>query len=108
MTRFMREFVEETREALNQLGLADCAVCGSRERNFSRFPIMLPIGGSPPDPEANVLFVIALTCEVCGNMTFFDSEKFRKSRPSLISGLTIEEEDGPGGGLPSSPQGPSH
>ena len=98
MTRFRKTFLDETRDTLNQLGLGGCPVCGSSDRGLLRLPVVLPLGGLPwstrsRDDETNVLFAIALRCESCGNLTLFDSEAFRKSEPSLVEGLTEEEED---------------
>lgn len=36
------------------------------------------------DPEANVIFAVRMTCDVCGYMMLFDSEKFQAGDEKML------------------------
>jgi hypothetical protein len=83
MVRWRRTFVDETRQHLARLGLKTCPVCESEQIFVSLLPYMISVGGSawtrahPPDPETNVLFMVAVECRTCGHTLLFNSERFR-------------------------------
>lgn len=84
--RFTESAIEEIAGRLVQLGLSTCQVCGSASTlGADKRPVVLPIGGASwnpkggpalVDPDANVLFMLRVECEACGNSLLFNSEKF--------------------------------
>lgn len=66
---------------IRELGLSECPVCHTGAILVARHPALIPIGGlyqdtADPrhDPDANVVFAVRLTCDVCGYMLLFDSK----------------------------------
>lgn len=105
--RFRKKSLEQMAEKIVQLGLNECPVCHTGAILVNRYPAIISIGGfqhdkTDPrhDPEANVIFAVRLTCDVCGYMLLFDSEKFSpKGERTLFRGseeLEAELEDGEG------------
>jgi hypothetical protein len=89
-------------ERLQQLGLRRCQVCNAEESlRVDRRPAMLDIGGfhhegDDPrhDPEANVLFMVRVTCGLCGHTLLFDSEQFHHgNEPILFQGPEALEDE---------------
>ncbi len=98
--RFRRKFLGEMSQRISQLGLDRCGVCDSERLLVGKRPAIIPIGGihherDHPrwDPEANVLFMVMLTCDLCGNVLLFDSERLVPGEQKMmVEGLTEEEE----------------
>ena len=68
---------------IGELGRSECPVSHTGVILVARHPALIPTGGlhqdeADPrhDPDANVTFAVRLTCDVCGYMLLFDSEKF--------------------------------
>ena len=109
MARWRKKSLDEMTERIVQLGLSNCPVCGSGEMQVLRMPVMQSIGTvyheedrrNPDDKDHNALFMVQITCSLCGYAMHFDSERLLPgSEQALIVGLTPEEEaameaDGP-------------
>lgn len=84
-------------DALEQLGLSTCGVCGAEVFTVMPQPIVMSLGGPYHDDPVErghqdaLLFYIAVVCEVCGHTMFFDQGKFR------TEGETALETRGPAG-----------
>jgi hypothetical protein len=100
--RFRRKILREITERLNQFGLTECPVCKAENSlHAHRRPVILSIGGSPiergkagHDPEANVLFMLAVVCDLCGYFLLFDSEKHHgPDEPVLFQGSQELEDE---------------
>jgi hypothetical protein len=77
---FTEPAIKEMAARITSLGLQTCPVCGSGTLEALPRPILLPVGGCPwledRDAGTNVLIMLAATCDLCGHMMLFDSEKF--------------------------------
>jgi hypothetical protein len=100
--RFRRKIIREITERINQFGLTACPVCGAEDSlNVHHRPVILSIGGfhhdeDDPrhDPEANVLFILAVVCDLCGYFLLFDSEKHHgPDEPVLFYGSQELEDE---------------
>jgi hypothetical protein len=93
--RFTKPAIEEMAARITQFGLQTCPVCDSGTLGALRRPILLPIGGGPwlenRDAGTNVLFIVAVCCDLCGHTLLFDSEKFSARHEPILEG-----EDAPG------------
>lgn len=82
--KWRKETLGHIAERITALGLRACPVCGSETLAAKARPVILPMGGSPwpsahrpePDPGSNILFMVAISCDLCGHTLLFDSEKF--------------------------------
>jgi hypothetical protein len=99
--RWRQKSLTQFTDRLVQLGLlGECSICGSGTKSVNRFPVILSIGGfhhepgdPQHDPEANVLFMIAVNCSLCGNVQLFDSEHLSPSSDkNIIRGISPEDE----------------
>jgi hypothetical protein len=98
--RFRKKSLDQMTQRLVELGLSKCPICQTGAILVSPRPAIISVGGfhhekDDPryDPEANVIFAVKLTCDVCGHMMLFDSEKFSPGdERSLIKGLSVEQE----------------
>lgn len=101
--RFRQKVVIELRDHLARLGLRGCSVCGSETSlGISDYPVIVSYGGtggydeSDPryDPEANIWFAAKVECQVCGHMTFFNSERFHHGdEPVMFQGTRAHEAE---------------
>ena len=90
--QFAQPFLDEVRSALGALGVTSCPACRSESVLIDSRPTIISVGGfhhpEPDprhDPEANVVFAVAMRCEVCGHLAYFDAEKFRSGdEPTLM------------------------
>ena len=83
--RFREEILSEITQRITQLGLTSCAICDAEDSwQVDRRPVYLHVGGLKSleedpvagDPDTNVLFMVRVFCDVCGNTMLFDSEKY--------------------------------
>jgi hypothetical protein len=81
--RFRKKALDQMGARIVEMGLSECPVCHTGAILISRLPAMVYVGGihhepghPRHDPEANAVFAVRLTCDVCGYMLLFDSEKF--------------------------------
>jgi hypothetical protein len=89
--RFREKSLEQMAARIGELGLSECPVCHTGAILVARHPALIPIGGlyqdkADPrhDPDADVIFAVRLTCDVCGYMLLFDSEKFQPSNETTL------------------------
>jgi hypothetical protein len=80
-----------------ELGLNKCPICDGETIGIAERPAMLYIGGflfekDDPrrDPDANVVYAVDFTCQVCGYIMLFDSEKFHRGDAKI---LAFRDED---------------
>ena len=101
--RWRQSFIAEVSQALQQLGLRACPICGSADAlGVGRFPVFLLDGGLPPDSDDSPLgedhdhdltFAVRIECTACGHLMLFNSSKFRtEDEPILIRGRAGEED----------------
>jgi len=85
--RWRQSFIAEVSQALQQLGLRVCPVCGSADAlGIGRFPTFLVEGGSLPDgdhfpigedDDMDVTLAVRVECTVCGHLMLFNAQKYR-------------------------------
>ncbi len=99
MARWRKKSLDELTDRLVQLGLSSCPVCQSGLMGVTRRPVVLSVGAMfrevehRTDPDCNVIFMVRVTCDVCGYAMLFDSEKFNGSdKPTLVRGPEEAEE----------------
>ncbi len=75
------DFLKETSATLERLGLADCSVCGGRTLERDDRPYIVGVGGvrgsELEDQDTNIVYFLRISCDTCGHVLLFDSEKFR-------------------------------
>ncbi|MGA7418749.1 MAG: hypothetical protein WBW80_12200 [Acidimicrobiales bacterium] len=91
-------------ERLGQLGaIGSCKVCGSGTMQVRTRPVEVEIGGSyraeartgEKDPEASVLFLVMVECDLCGHALFFNSPQLSGFDEKLI--VRPDQEESPPG-----------
>ena len=94
----------EVSEALQQLGLQACPVCGSADSlSMGRLPVLLVDAGFPredddfPPPgdshDGDMTFAVRVECTTCGHLMLFNSERYRTGDEKImVRGLTEEQE----------------
>ena len=99
--RFRRKILRSIMERLNQFGLAACPVCEAEHGlQAARHPVVLNSGalyldeGHPAhDPEANILYMIRVSCNLCGYTMLFDVEQHHHGDEPIIFKGPPELED---------------
>jgi uncharacterized Zn finger protein len=99
--RFSRPVLDRFNERIVQMGLSSCPICGSGSMQVLRGPTVEFINGIPHDrdhpnwdPDANVLFLVHVECNMCGHVLLFNSERLEpSSTKSLVVGMSDEEEE---------------
>jgi hypothetical protein len=103
--RWRKAFMAEVSEALQQLGLRACPVCGSADSlNMGRFPVLLVDAGFPPDDDelpqpggnrdGDMTFAVRIECTTCGHVMLFNSEWYRSDDEKiLVRGLAEEDSE---------------
>ena len=87
--------LEEMAERIVQMGLSTCSVCGTGSMSVLNRPVVAEIGGNvfiAKDRSAqeaggqdhNILFLVAVTCDVCGHVLLFDSERLTPGDQPII------------------------
>ena len=92
--RWRQEFMAEVSEALNQLGLRACPVCGSAEPlSIGPCPVLMADTGFPPVADALTLgedragvliFAVRVECPMCGHLMLFNAEKYRADNEKIL------------------------
>lgn len=92
--RWRQSFIAEVSQALQQLGLRACPICGSAEAlGIGRFPAFLLDGGSAPDGDDLLLgedhdydmtFAVRIECTACGHLMLFNAQKYRTGDEPIL------------------------
>jgi Zn ribbon nucleic-acid-binding protein len=100
--RWRQSFIAEVSQALQQLGLRVCPVCGSADTlGIGRFPVFLLDGGprldgddlpQGEDHDYNLTFAVRIECTVCGHLMLFNAEKYRTGDKQILVRERAEEE----------------
>jgi hypothetical protein len=101
--RWRQSFIAEVAQALQQLGLTACPICGAAEAlGIGRFPTLLldgglpPDGGDPPlgeDHDYDLTFAVRIECTACGHLMLFNAQKYRTEHEPILVRDRAEEED---------------
>ena len=94
--RWVPSFMDEVIEALEQLGMQACPVCGSADSlGMSPFPVLLVDAGSSRDDgaspgeersEGDMTFAVRVECATCGHLMLFNSLRFRTGDQKIMVG----------------------
>ena len=93
--RFREEILREVMQRITQLGLTSCAICEAADSwQADRRPVYLHVGrlnsstedAVEEDPDADVLLMVRVSCEVCGYTMLFDSEKHHGPDEAVLEG----------------------
>jgi Zn ribbon nucleic-acid-binding protein len=101
--RWRKAFMAEVSEALQQLGLQACPVCGSADSlSMGRFPALLVDAGFPADDDdfpppgdnrdGDLTFAVRVECTTCGHLMLFNSERYRTGDEKIMVRGRAEEE----------------
>jgi hypothetical protein len=92
--QWCQSFIAEVSEALHQLGLRACPVCGSADAlGIERSPVFLLTGGPPPasvdpvlgeDCDYDLTFAVQIECAGCGHLMLFNSNKYRTEDEQIL------------------------
>jgi hypothetical protein len=92
--QWCQSFIAEVSQALQQLGLRACPVCGSADAlGIGRFPTFLVEGGPPPDGDdlvlgedhdTDVTLAVRIECTACGHLMLFNAEKYRTEDERIL------------------------
>jgi len=100
--RWHQSFIAEVSQALQQLGLKACPICGSADAlGIGRFPAFLLDGGPPPncdnlalgeDHDYDLTFAVRIECSACGHIMLFNAQKYRTGDEQILVRDRAEEE----------------
>lgn len=102
--RWRQSFIAEVSQALQQLGLRACPICGTAEAlGIGRFPAFLVQGGLAPDGDrlpvdedndndTDVTLAVRIECTVCGYLMLFNAQKYRTEDERILVRERAEEE----------------
>jgi hypothetical protein len=100
--RWRQSFLAEVSQALQQLGLRACPICGSADAlGIGRFPVFLLDGGPAPDRDDLALgedhdydltFAVRIECAACGHLMLFNAQKYRTGDEQILVRDRAEEE----------------
>ena len=100
--RWRQSFVAEVSQALQQLGLGACPICGSADAlGIGRSPAFLLDGGPPPDcndlplgedHDYDLTFAVRIECTACGHLMLFNAQKYRTGDEQILVRERAEEE----------------
>jgi hypothetical protein len=100
--RWRQNFVAEVSQALQQLGLRACPVCGSADAlGIGRSPVFLLDGGPAPsgddlllgeDRDYDVTLAVRIECTACGHLMLFNASKYRTEDEQILVREAAEEE----------------
>jgi hypothetical protein len=103
--RWRQSFITEVAQALQELGLRVCPVCGSADAlGIGRFPVYLLDGGPAPagadpllgeDRDHDLTFAIRIECTACGHLMLFNASKYRTADEPILVRELAEEESQP-------------
>lgn len=100
--RWRQSFIAEVSQALQQLGLRACPICGSADAlGIGPFPAFLVDGGPPPnsddlplgdDHDYDLTFAVRIECAACGHLMFFNALKYRTGDEPILVRERAEDE----------------
>ena len=100
--RWRQSFIAEVSQALQQLGLRACPICGSADAlGIGRFPTFLVEGGPPSegdhlpvgeDNDTDVTLAVRIECNACGHLMLFNAQKYRTEDERILVRERAEEE----------------
>jgi hypothetical protein len=100
--RWCQRFIAEVSQALQQLGLRACPICGSADAlGIGRFPALLLDGRVPPDGndlllgedhDYDLTFAIRIECTACGHLMLFNALKYRAGDEPILVRERAEAE----------------
>jgi hypothetical protein len=100
--RWCQRFIAEVSQALQQLGLRACPICGSADAlGIGRFPALLLDGRVPPDGndlllgedhDYDLTFAIRIECTACGHLMLFNALKYRTGDEPILVRERAEAE----------------
>jgi hypothetical protein len=92
--RWRRSFIAEVSQALQQLGLRACPVCGSADGlGIGRSPVFLLDGGPPAgdddlplgeDRDYDLTLAVRIECTACGHLMLFNANKYRTEDEKIL------------------------
>ena len=92
--RWRQSFIAEVSEALQQLGLRACPVCGSAAGlGIACSPVFLLTGGPPPagdnpalgeDRDYDLTFAVQIECTGCGHLMLFNANRYRTEDEQIL------------------------
>ena len=92
----------EVSEALQQLGMKACPVCGSAESlGMSHFPVLLVDGRAPSGADAppagehdagDLIFAVRIECQTCGHLMLFNAQKYRTGDEKILVPEPVEDD----------------
>jgi hypothetical protein len=92
--RWRQSFIAEVSQALQQLGLRACPICGSADAlGIGRFPVFLLDGGPVPDRDDvplgedhdyDLTFAVRIECAACGHLMLFNADKYRTGDEQIL------------------------
>ena len=92
--RWRQSFIAEVSQALQQLGLRVCPVCGSADAlGIGRFPVFVLDGGPPADGndrlpgedhDFDLTFAVRIECTACGHLMLFNASKYRTGDEPIL------------------------
>ena len=103
--RWRHGFLAEVSQALQQLGLRACPVCGSADAlGIGRFPAFLLDGGPAPGPgpggtapgedrDYDLTLAIRIECAACGHLMLFNSSKYRTADEPILAQDRADDQD---------------
>jgi hypothetical protein len=99
--RWRQSFIAEVSQALQQLGLRVCPICGSADAlGIGRFPAFWLEGGPPPDgddlplgedQDYDLIFAVRIECTACGHLMLFNAQKYRTGDEPILVRERAEE-----------------
>jgi hypothetical protein len=99
--QWCQSFIAEVSQALQQLGMRTCPICGSADAlGIGRFPTFLVEGAPPPnrgdlpvgeDHDTDVTLAVRIECTVCGYLMLFNAEKYRSEDERILVRERAEE-----------------
>ena len=100
--RWRQSFLAEVSQALQQLGLTACPICGSADAlAMGRFPVLVLDGGPAPDRDDLALgqdhdydltFAVRIECTACGHLMLFNADKYRTGDEQILVRDRAEEQ----------------
>ena len=100
--RWRQSFIAEVSQALQQLGLRACPICGSADAlGIGRFPAFWLEGGPPPggddfplgeDHDYDLIFAVRIECTACGHLMLFNADKYRTGDEPILVRDSAEDD----------------